>query len=133
MNFTISSNLTSQFCAGVCVLAACISGVAIVSQNLQRTTRDKTFQEESAQRHSDRARALLVVAQEARIHNCWKANGVLTVDRVAPTTKDGALIPSSCVVSVEGSQFAYLAAYNGAMRMRFVFTQTEVTNQLSRI
>jgi hypothetical protein len=133
VNYKIPQNATAIFCTGVCVLGALISGVAVVSQNLQKSARDKTFQEQSAQRHSDRARALSTVAKEHRIQNCWTTSGVLTVDRVAPTTRDGSLIPSSCVVNKDRSQYAYLAQYNGAMRMQFVFTQTEVVNQLSRI
>lgn len=132
MNYKIVPNFTSQFCAGVCVLAAMISFVAIASQNVQKIARDKSFQEASSQRHSDRARALETVAKESRIRNCWITDGVLTVDQVAPTANNGALLPSSCVVSRDGSQFAFLAQYNGAMRMRFVFTQTEIVNKLSR-
>lgn len=133
MQFTIPKNLTSQFCTGVCVVSALISGIAIVSQNLQKSAQDKVFQSESQQRHTDRTRALEVVAKEFRIRNCWTTNGVFTVDRVAPVASNGSLIPSSCVVNRDGSQYAFLAQYNGAMRMQFVFTQIELTNQLSRL
>lgn len=131
MQFELEKNHISPVMAGLSILCVFACGAIIVAQNQHRNATDKAVHSASEASRTERAIALTQVAKEHRIRNCWIQQGTFTVDRVVPPLEAGS-IPSTCLASKDGSQFAYIAEYDGAMRMKFVFTQTELINQLSR-
>jgi hypothetical protein len=137
MDFELKRTLLTPLMTGLCGLCFIGSAAVIVSQNLQKEAQVKqqqaqaqALQESREVRNKDRAFALSQVAKEYRINNCWIRNETFTVDLVVPPLKNGK-IPSTCLVRENRSQYAYLAEYNGALRIQYVFTPTELTNALS--
>lgn len=130
MQFNLERNLISPAMTACCVASVILTGAIAVGQRQIEKANAAIAQQASERNTSDRARALTQIAKEYRIDNCWKHNGMFTVDRVVPPPKTGK-IPSTCLTNVDG-QFAYIAEYNDAMRMQFVFTQTELTKELTR-
>lgn len=138
MNFELKRSLLTPIMTGFCCLCAFGAGVAIVSQNLQKDAQAKerqdqelSLQQSRESRNKDRAFALSQVAKEYRINNCWIRNETFTVDLVIPPLKTGK-IPTTCLARENRSQYAYLAEYNNALRIQYVFTPTELQNELSK-
>lgn len=140
MNFQLKSSDLTSLMTGLCVACALMTGGLVVSGNLQKKAQtqqlqlaEQELQQSRELRTRDRAFALTQLAKEYRIKNCWsmKADSPLTVDLVIPPLSTGK-IPSTCITTKNQTQYAYLAEYDGALRVRYVFTPVELSNELSK-
>ena len=136
MNFDIQKNNVSTYATALCVVCAIVTGGMVVSNNAIKSSQDGQALTRSTTQQASRVKALDAVTKQYRIGNCWIVNGPFTIGQVIPPLPTGGDRPTDSITSTDKltpqTQFAYIAVEGSVMKVQFVFTSTEVQNQLSQ-
>lgn len=131
MNFDIQKNNVSNYAAGLCVVCALGTGGMVVSNNAIKSSQEGQALTRSTSQQALRIKALDAVTKQYRVKNIYTATDEFALGQVIPPDTKGNYPPTDSLTNSKG-QFAYIAVEGGVMKVQFVFTSTEIQNQLSQ-
>lgn len=134
--FEIEKNRVTPGATALCLICAMATGGLVVSKNVAETAQNGLNQSRSATQQSARSKALDSIAKQYRVRNCWIVPGPYTIGQIVPALATGGDRPTDSITTTDRltgqTQFALIAIEGGVMKIQFVFTATEIQNQLSQ-